>query len=69
MISTHSIEYPPVASREEWLDARRRHLKTEKEFTRARDRLNTQRRELPMVRMEKDYEFEGPSGKARLIDL
>ncbi|HEY5550623.1 MAG TPA: DUF899 family protein, partial [Opitutaceae bacterium] len=69
MITTNSIEYPPIVSRDEWLAARMRLLETEKEFTKARDRLNTRRRELPMVQMEKDYVFEGPGGNARLIDL
>jgi len=40
-----------------------------KEATRARDTLNAERRRLPMVRIEKDYVFEGPSGKANLLDL
>ncbi|HUG10285.1 MAG TPA: DUF899 domain-containing protein [Opitutaceae bacterium] len=69
MITTNPIDFPPIVTRDEWLAARKRHLETEKEFTKARDRLNTRRRELPMVRMDKDYVFEGPGGKVRLIDL
>ena len=38
-------------------------------MTRARDALNTRRRELPMVKIDKDYRFEGPDGKAGLLDL
>ena len=53
---------PPVVSREEWLAARKEFLAREKEVTRARDRLNADRRRLPMVRMDKPYTFEGPDG-------
>ena len=60
---------PPVVSREDWLDARKRLLEREKELTRARDALNGERRRLGMVRIEKDYVFEGPEGPARLPDL
>jgi predicted dithiol-disulfide oxidoreductase (DUF899 family) len=58
-----------VVSREEWLDARREFLRKEKEFTRARDALNAERRELPMVEVDEDYVFEGPDGKIRLLDM
>ncbi len=60
---------PKVASREEWLRARKELLLQEKEFTRAKDALNTRRRELPMVRIEKDYRFEGPAGPLSLLEL
>src|SRR6185312_11233149 len=60
---------PQVVSREEWLVARKKLLAEEKAMTRARDALNTRRRELPMVRIDKDYVFEGPGGKASLLDL
>src|SRR3712207_2016388 len=60
---------PPVVSREDWLEARKRLLEREKELTRARDALNGERRRLGMVRIEKDYAFEGPEGPARLPDL
>ena len=58
-----------VVSREEWLAARSKHLVAEKEFTRARDRLSEARRELPWVRVEQDYVFEGPQGKLSLSEL
>lgn len=58
-----------VVSREEWLEARRAHLAAEKEFTRKRDELARRRRELPWVRVEKNYIFEGPGGPLRLADL
>ena len=63
------MSLPQIVSREEWLAARRELLADEKAMTRARDALNTRRRELPMVRIDKDYVFEGPDGKASLIDL
>lgn len=63
------MNYPPVVSREEWLVARKALLIKEKEATRARDRLNAERRRLPMVRIEKDYFFEGPNGRVSLLDL
>jgi predicted dithiol-disulfide oxidoreductase (DUF899 family) len=44
-------------------------LAREKELTRARDALNADRRRLPMVEVEKEYVFEGPTGKATLLDL
>jgi len=58
-----------VVSRDEWLKARRAHLTAEKELTRKRDELSRQRRELPWVRIEKNYIFEGPNGPETLADL
>jgi predicted dithiol-disulfide oxidoreductase (DUF899 family) len=63
------IEFPKIVSRDEWLVARKELLAQEKELTRARDALNTERRRLPMVKIEKDYVFEGPDGQASLLDL
>jgi predicted dithiol-disulfide oxidoreductase (DUF899 family) len=60
---------PKIVSTEEWRAARIDLLQKEKAMTRARDALNTERRELPMVRIEKDYRFEGPAGEATLLDL
>lgn len=60
---------PRIVSREAWLEARKAHLAREKEFTRARDELCRQRRELPWVRVGKPYAFEGPKGKLTLADL
>jgi predicted dithiol-disulfide oxidoreductase (DUF899 family) len=60
---------PEVVSRAEWDAARRELLAKEKELTRARDRLNADRRRLPMVRIDKLYEFEGPDGMVSLADL
>src|SRR5712692_7241653 len=60
---------PKVVSREKWLEARKKLLIKEKKLTKARDALNVQRRKLPMVKITKDYVFEGPDGKATLLDL
>ncbi|GAA3442634.1 hypothetical protein Pve01_56120 [Planomonospora venezuelensis] len=60
---------PEVVSREEWLAARKELLAKEKELTRAYDRVNADRRRLPMVRVDKPYTFEGPDGEAGLLDL
>lgn len=65
----NKIALPEVVSREEWLVARKTLLAKEKEATRARDALNADRRRLPMVKIEKDYVFEGPDGQASLLDL
>jgi predicted dithiol-disulfide oxidoreductase (DUF899 family) len=60
---------PEVVSREEWLAARNDLLAKEKELTRARDRVNSDRRRLPMVRIDKQYTFEGQDGTVGLLDL
>ncbi len=64
-----SRKLPPVVSRAEWQTVRERLLVSEKAATRARDALAAERRRLPMVRIDKHYEFEGEGGKARLLDL
>jgi predicted dithiol-disulfide oxidoreductase (DUF899 family) len=58
-----------VVSQEQWLKARKALLATEKKFTRERDALSKQRRELPWVKVEKAYVFDGPGGKETLADL
>jgi predicted dithiol-disulfide oxidoreductase (DUF899 family) len=60
---------PKIASRNEWLAARTDLLAREKDLTRRRDALNIERRNLPMVEVEKDYVFDGPDGKVRLGDI
>lgn len=59
----------PVVSEAEWLVARKDLLNREKEFSRQRDALSAARRGLPIVRVEKEYNFEGPDGKETLADL
>jgi predicted dithiol-disulfide oxidoreductase (DUF899 family) len=58
-----------IVSREEWLAARKRHLVKEKELTRLRDKLSTDRRNLPWVKVEKTYLFDTPEGKKTLAEL
>ena len=60
---------PDVVSRDQWLEARRQFLAREKEYTRARDALNADRRRLPMVKVDQEYVFEGPDGQVSLADL
>jgi predicted dithiol-disulfide oxidoreductase (DUF899 family) len=63
------MSLPQVVSRDEWVAARKALLAKEKELTRRRDVLNAERRMLPMVRIDKDYVFEGPQGKLGLLDM
>jgi predicted dithiol-disulfide oxidoreductase (DUF899 family) len=60
---------PKIASRDEWLAARQELLAKEKHLTRLHDELAAERRTLPWVPVEKDYVFDGPSGKQTLSDL
>lgn len=64
-----SAAHPPIASAEEWLAARKQLLEAEKELTRQSDRVNAQRRRLPMVEITKAYSFDGPEGRRSLLDL
>jgi predicted dithiol-disulfide oxidoreductase (DUF899 family) len=63
------MNLPQVVSRDEWLTARKEVLRAEKEALLAQDAVSAQRRELPIVKIDKDYTFEGPDGKLRLLDL
>src|SRR5258708_5027328 len=58
-----------IVSREEWLKARTALLAKEKALTRSRDQVNAERRALPWVKVEKEYVFDGPSGKVTLAQL
>lgn len=64
-----NVKQPNIVSREAWLLARKAHLKKEKEFTRLRDQLSAERRELPWVKVDQQYIFEGQHGKQSLADL
>jgi predicted dithiol-disulfide oxidoreductase (DUF899 family) len=68
-MATQAMEQPKIVTREEWLAARKALLAREKEVTRASDQLSRQRRQLPWVKVEKAYVFEGPDGKKSLADL
>jgi predicted dithiol-disulfide oxidoreductase (DUF899 family) len=58
-----------IVSRENWLAARRLLLEKEKELTWRRDQLSLERRELPWMRVDKEYIFDGPDGNVRLAEL
>jgi predicted dithiol-disulfide oxidoreductase (DUF899 family) len=68
-METQEIAHPRIVSRDDWLVERKKLLENEKELTRRRDRVNAERRRLPMVRIEKNYLFDGPEGKKSLRDL
>ena len=68
-MTTNTIPHPPIVSRDQWLDERKNLLAHEKELTKHRDRINAERRRLPMVKIEKDYVFDGPNGKQGLKAL
>jgi len=68
-VSDTSIPHPEIVTPNEWLVARKSHLEHEKEITRQLDRLRAERRRLPMVKIEKNYVFNGPKGQRSLSDL
>ncbi|MGI8740129.1 MAG: DUF899 domain-containing protein [Gammaproteobacteria bacterium] len=68
-MSKHTIENPGVVSRDEWLAARKAHLKNEKALTRMRDLVSAERRALPWVKVEKEYVFDASDGEKTLADL
>lgn len=63
------FERPRVVSPEEWAAAHGAMLVKEKAFTRTRDALAAERRRMPWMAVERTYEFEGPNGRASLLDL
>jgi len=64
-----AVEDRKIVSRDEWIEARKALLAKEKELTQKRDQLSAERRELPWVKVDKEYVFEGPDGKVTLADL
>ncbi len=64
MIAQHK-----VVSSDEWIEASKQLLLKEKEFTRLRDQLSQQRRDLPWEAVQKEYVFEGPNGRQTLEGL
>jgi predicted dithiol-disulfide oxidoreductase (DUF899 family) len=63
------MESHRVVSRDQWIEKRKGLLAREKEFTRLRDQLSRERRELPWVRVDQEYVFEGANGKQTLAEL
>ena len=66
---TKTTKTPPIVSLQEWEAARQQLLVKEKKLTRARDALAAERRRMPWLAVKKNYEFDGPKGKASLLDL
>ena len=63
------MEQHKIVSQAEWIEARKAHLRKEKEFTRLRDQLSAERRQLPWAKVGKNYMFDGPNGKESLAQL
>jgi predicted dithiol-disulfide oxidoreductase (DUF899 family) len=61
--------FPKIVSANEWKRAHDALLAKEKDWTRAKDALSAERRRLPMVKVEKQYTFDSPSGPIGLLDL
>ena len=68
-MSTSIIENPKIVSRDEWLAARKQLLAKERQLTHERDAIALERRQLPWVKVEQNYVFDGPNGKVTLADL
>jgi predicted dithiol-disulfide oxidoreductase (DUF899 family) len=69
MSERETVPSPKVVPEGQWQSQRSSLLEQEKELTRQMDRVNAARRRLPMVKLEKTYSFDGPNGKATLLDL
>lgn len=66
---SRTIDNPKIVSREEWVTARKKLLAKEKQLTHERDAIAAERRQLPWVKVEKNYVFDSPGGKKTLADL
>ena len=64
-----AMDTPPVVSAQEWAAAHQQLLAKEKELTRARDAVAADRRRMPWLAVDKEYEFEGPEGTVNLLGL
>jgi predicted dithiol-disulfide oxidoreductase (DUF899 family) len=68
-MSTRTVDNPKIVSREEWIGARKELLAKEKSLTRQRDAVSAERRQLPWVKVDREYVFDAPGGKKTLADL
>ncbi len=66
---TTTVPHPPIVTQDEWLAERKKLLAREKEHTRQGDSISAERRRLPMVKLDKQYSFEGLQGRCSLLDL
>ncbi|RUU03164.1 DUF899 family protein, partial [Mesorhizobium sp. M7A.T.Ca.TU.009.02.1.1] len=64
-----AMKTPPIVSRQDWEAAREQMLVKEKATLRAKDALAAERRRMPWMEVDKAYLFEGPNGRASLLDL
>mgnify|MGYP003670358959 CR=1 FL=1 len=69
MSTENAVAHPEIVTEQQWLSERLDLLTAEKKLTQQLDRVNALRRKLPMVKLEKDYQFDGPDGKLSLLDL
>jgi predicted dithiol-disulfide oxidoreductase (DUF899 family) len=67
--TVRGTENRKVVSQKQWVAARKKLLAKEKKFSKVRDELNRQRRNLPWVKLDKEYVFEGPAGKLSFAEL
>src|SRR5205807_5381551 len=68
-MATNMTDNPKIVSRDEWLVARKELLAKEKNLTWERDAVSAERRQLPWVKVDKEYVFDAPGGKRTLADL
>jgi predicted dithiol-disulfide oxidoreductase (DUF899 family) len=68
-MSARTVDNPKIVSREEWLAARKKLLDKEKQLTHQHDAVAEERRQLPWLKVEKNYVFDSPTGKKTLADL
>jgi predicted dithiol-disulfide oxidoreductase (DUF899 family) len=68
-MKSNPVANPTVVSPEKWLEARRKFLADEKKFSKLRDRLAADRRELPWTKVDQAYVFDSPNGRVSLADM
>jgi predicted dithiol-disulfide oxidoreductase (DUF899 family) len=68
-MSTTTLKQHNVVSEKQWVEARKALLVKEKELTHLRDQISAQRRQLPWVKVDKEYQFDTSKGKQTLADL
>lgn len=69
LAQTPGLKGHKVVSQQEWIAARQELLRKEKEFTKQRDAMSAAIRDLPWVKVEKNYTFDGAEGKVTLSEL